>query len=128
MKPDEKVLRIYPQKNLFSHIIGQIDNDNIGISGLEKSLNEVLIKSRYTLVSRGSEIWRRYVRPEAIQQKMMGYCLTGEIVEIGSLVNSFSVGDKVAAVAPHSEYVSVDTADKKLIPSIVKLPDEDDLK
>ena len=46
MKPEEKVLRIYPQKNLFSHIIGQIDNDNIGISGLEKSLNELLIKSR----------------------------------------------------------------------------------
>ena len=39
-------MRIYPQKNLFSHIIGQIDNDNIGISGLEKSLNELLIKSR----------------------------------------------------------------------------------
>ena len=27
----EKVLRIYPQKNLFSHIIGQIDDDNKGI-------------------------------------------------------------------------------------------------
>ncbi|MDC3074515.1 penicillin-binding protein 2 [Candidatus Pelagibacter sp.] len=46
LKPEEKILRIYPQKNLFSHIIGQIDNDNIGISGLEKSLNELLIKSR----------------------------------------------------------------------------------
>ena len=46
LNPEEKVLRIYPQKNLFSHIIGQIDNDNIGISGLEKSLNELLIKSR----------------------------------------------------------------------------------
>ncbi len=49
LKPEEKVLRIYPQKNLFSHIIGQIDNDNIGISGLEKSLNELLIKSRKTI-------------------------------------------------------------------------------
>ena len=49
LKPEEKVLRIYPQKNLFSHIIGQIDNDNIGISGLEKSLNELLIKSRKSI-------------------------------------------------------------------------------
>ena len=49
LKPEEKVLRIYPQKNLFSHIIGQIDNDNIGISGLEKSLNELLIKSRNSI-------------------------------------------------------------------------------
>jgi len=46
LKPEEKVLRIYPQKNLFAHIIGQIDDDNFGISGLEKSLNELLLKSR----------------------------------------------------------------------------------
>jgi len=44
--PEEKVLRMYPQKNLFSHILGQIDNDNNGISGLEKSLNENLRTSR----------------------------------------------------------------------------------
>ena len=44
--PDEKVLRMYPQKNLFSHVLGQIDDDNNGISGLEKSLNEELIKSK----------------------------------------------------------------------------------
>ncbi len=44
--PEEKVLRIYPQKNLFSHILGQIDDDNNGISGLEKSLNQDLRKSK----------------------------------------------------------------------------------
>jgi len=38
----DNLIRIYPQKNLFSHIIGQIDNDNNGISGLEKSLDEQL--------------------------------------------------------------------------------------
>jgi cell division protein FtsI (penicillin-binding protein 3) len=43
--PEEKVLRMYPQKNLFSHILGQIDDDNNGISGLEKSLNEDLRQS-----------------------------------------------------------------------------------
>ena len=37
---------MYPQKNLFSHILGQIDDDNNGISGLEKSLNENLRKSK----------------------------------------------------------------------------------
>ena len=46
IKPEEKVLRIYPQKNLFSHIIGQIDDNNNGISGLEKSFNEILRKSK----------------------------------------------------------------------------------
>ncbi len=44
--PEEKVLRMYPQKNLFSHVLGQIDDDNNGISGLEKSLNEELKKSK----------------------------------------------------------------------------------
>ena len=42
IKPEEKLTRIYPQKNLFSHIIGQIDNDNNGISGIEKSFDEKL--------------------------------------------------------------------------------------
>jgi cell division protein FtsI (penicillin-binding protein 3) len=42
IKSEEKLTRLYPQKNLFSHIIGQIDDDNNGISGLEKSLDERL--------------------------------------------------------------------------------------
>ena len=42
IKSEEKLTRIYPQKNLFSHIIGQIDDDNTGISGIEKSFNEKL--------------------------------------------------------------------------------------
>ena len=42
IEPRDNLTKIYPQKNLFSHIIGQIDNDNNGISGLEKSLDEDL--------------------------------------------------------------------------------------
>ena len=42
IKPEEKLTRIYPQKNLFSHIIGQIDDDNQGISGIEKSFDKKL--------------------------------------------------------------------------------------
>ncbi len=33
---EEKLSRIYPQENLFSHVIGQIDDNNNGISGIEK--------------------------------------------------------------------------------------------
>ena len=39
IRPEEKLTRLYPQKNLFSHIIGQIDDDNNGISGIEKSFD-----------------------------------------------------------------------------------------
>ena len=42
IRAEEKLTRLYPQKNLFSHIIGQIDNDNNGISGLEKSFDTKL--------------------------------------------------------------------------------------
>ena len=46
IQPEEKLIRIYPEKNLFSHIIGQIDDNNHGISGLEKSLDEKLKNSQ----------------------------------------------------------------------------------
>ena len=46
IQPEEKLTRVYPEKNLFSHIIGQIDNDNNGISGLEKALDEDLKKTQ----------------------------------------------------------------------------------
>ena len=41
---EASLVRLYPQENLFSHIIGQIDNDNNGISGIEKSFDEELKK------------------------------------------------------------------------------------
>src|SRR6056300_222382 len=46
IKPEEKVLRMYPQKNLFSHIISQIDDENNGISVLEKYMDEILRNSK----------------------------------------------------------------------------------
>ena len=46
IQPEEKLTRIYPEKNLFSHILGQIDNDNNGISGLEKTLDKNLKNSQ----------------------------------------------------------------------------------
>ena len=47
--PEERVLRMYPQKNLFSHVLGQIDDNNNGISGLEKSLNNELRQSKESI-------------------------------------------------------------------------------
>ena len=44
IQPEEKLIRIYPEKNLFSHIIGQIDDNNNGISGLEKAIDKDLKK------------------------------------------------------------------------------------
>jgi len=41
---ESKPFRIYPQKNLFSHVLGQIDDENIGISGIEKFFDKNLKK------------------------------------------------------------------------------------
>jgi len=49
IKPEKKILRLYPQKNLFSHLVGQIDIDNIGISGIEKSQNTLLRETKIPL-------------------------------------------------------------------------------
>ena len=38
----KKQYRVYPHKNLFSHIIGQTDDDNFGISGFEKYFDHEL--------------------------------------------------------------------------------------
>tara|TARA_Y100000590_G_scaffold371992_1_gene434751 strand:+ start:4048 stop:5772 length:1725 start_codon:yes stop_codon:yes gene_type:complete len=40
--------RIYPQRSLFSHVIGQIDDENIGISGVEKFFDNNLKKNNQT--------------------------------------------------------------------------------
>ena len=42
--------RIYPHKNLFSHVIGQIDGDNNGISGIEKTFDNQLKSNKNSLV------------------------------------------------------------------------------
>ena len=47
--PEQKITRIYPQENLFSHIIGQIDDNNYGISGLEKAFNDELKSNEQSL-------------------------------------------------------------------------------
>ena len=47
--PENRITRIYPQKNLFSHIVGQIDNENKGVSGIEKSFDKLLRDSNENL-------------------------------------------------------------------------------
>ena len=49
IKFEQKISRVYPQKNLFSHVLGQIDDDNNGISGLEKSFDKDLKQKKLPL-------------------------------------------------------------------------------
>ena len=49
IKFEAQVTRVYPQQNLFSHIIGQIDDENNGISGIEKFFDYELKKKNEPL-------------------------------------------------------------------------------
>jgi cell division protein FtsI (penicillin-binding protein 3) len=41
-------VRIYPQRNLFSHILGQTDEDNKGISGVESYFNNQILNTKFS--------------------------------------------------------------------------------
>ena len=48
-KVEETIARVYPNGNLFSHILGQIDTENNGVSGIEKSFDYELTTSNEPL-------------------------------------------------------------------------------
>ncbi len=90
----------------------------------QPSPTEVLIQTKASLISRGSELWRRYIREEAVDPAIMGYSVTGVIQKVGSEVHEFHVGERVAALAPHAEYVVLDVVEPRHHPSVVTLPEE----
>ena len=49
IREEDNIARVYPNGNLFSHILGQIDTDNNGVSGIEKSFDYELTTSKDTL-------------------------------------------------------------------------------
>ena len=59
--------RIYPHKNLFSHILGQIDEDNNGISGIEKSFDGQLKSSEKPVLSTLDTNLQFLIREELIK-------------------------------------------------------------
>ena len=63
----DNLIRIYPQKNLFSHIIGQIDIDNNGISGLEKSLDQNLKNKKTPIILTVDKDIQFLIRDELIK-------------------------------------------------------------
>ncbi len=96
---------------------GQLDEHRVGV------------RAHYSLVSVGTEMatYRQtHIRfssddPEERPKlpARLGYCLSGEVTDVGPGVAEFSVGDRVLAIAPHASYVEVNTARRNAI----KLPD-----
>ena len=86
--------------------------------------DQVLVKTHTSLISRGSEILRRYREAGPVDPGIMGYSVAGTLVEAGTeaAAAGFAPGDRVFASAPHAEYV-VATADAAGM-RLLQLPDE----
>ena len=92
---EEKITRIYPHRSLFSHIIGQIDDDNNGISGIEKFYDYELRKNNKPIQLTVDTDIQYLIREELIKSKEIFYnpgsaallmdINTGEVISLVSL-------------------------------------------
>ena len=99
IEPRDNLTRIYPQRNLFSHIIGQIDDDNNGISGLEKSLDENLKNNQKSI--------------KLTVDKDIQFLIRNELIKFNNIFNSRG-----------SAAILMNVNDGEII-SLVSLPDFD---
>ena len=95
--PEEKISRIYPHGNLFSHIIGQIDNDNNGISGIEKYFDYELRTSENSLQLTVDTNLQYLIREELVKSKEIfnniGSAAILMDVRDGSIISMVSLPD-----------------------------------
>ena len=95
--PEEKISRIYPHGNLFSHIIGQIDNDNNGISGIEKYFDYELRTSEDSLQLTVDTNLQYLIREELVKSKEIfnniGSAAILMDVRDGSIISMVSLPD-----------------------------------
>ena len=87
--------------------------------------HEVRVRNVRSLISRGSELWRRYIREEAVDPQIMGYSVGGVVDAVGTEVEGFAPGDRVGVSGPHAQFVVQDSriGSRADGPVIVQLPD-----
>ena len=97
---EKKQFRIYPQKSLFSHVIGQIDDNNTGISGVEKYFDNKLQKIKFqnqslnlTLDSNLQYIIRNELVDAQLHFKNVGSAAILMNVENGEILSLVSLPD-----------------------------------
>ena len=72
---EDGIARVYPNGNLFSHVIGQIDNDNNGISGIEKAFDYELTTSKQPLKLTIDKDLQYLIKQELLKsQKIFSKC------------------------------------------------------
>ena len=84
----------------------------------EINAQQIRVETDTTLISRGSELFRRYIMEEAVPPSIMGYSLTGIVDAVGAEVTDYQVGERVMVVAPHAQYViaAPNATDGRIVP------------
>ena len=84
----------------------------------EISARQIRVETDTTLISRGSELFRRYIMEAAVPPSIMGYSLTGIVDAVGTEVTDYEVGERVMVVAPHAQYVVAEpnATDGRIVP------------
>ena len=95
---------------------GNIQLEEVPIPEINE--RQIRVETDTTLISRGSELFRRYIMEEAVPPSIMGYSLTGVVDAVGTEVTDYQVGERVMVVAPHAQYVVAEpnTTDGRIVP------------
>ena len=67
--------------------------------------DDVVVEVKRSLISRGSELFARYVKEIAVSPERMGYSDAGNVIEFGTNVTDIALGTRVMASAPHAQFV-----------------------
>ena len=112
--------RIYTQPNLFSHIIGQVDYENFGVSGIEKYLDKELKDAN--LINRPLELTLDSNIQYIINQEMKGALTTFKSSGGGSLLMDVKSGSILSLVSLPNFDINhrSDLIDKKYMNKITK--------
>ncbi len=110
------MLRLAKLEGVGNVVLEEVDMPPVG-------RRDVLVKVHTSLISRGSELGGRYLQQASVDASAMGYAASGVVAQVGDAVTELQVGDRVAALKPHAEYVVANLDDQRHRPPVVKLPD-----
>ena len=95
--------------------------------------DEIVAQASASLISSGTEgiVLGRKFEPGSHWDNwakypfQTGYCFVGKVIEIGSEVSDWKVGDRIAARAGHKQFITFNALDKRTEPIPASVSDED---
>ena len=88
IRTEERISRIYPHGELYSHIIGQIDDDNNGISGIEKYFDKEIITPGIRISSKLVD-QKRVMSPRDAFKQGSDWLVIGRDLTKGNIKSNF---------------------------------------